>query len=120
MPRPLNDRNFGNAANTSIKVRYHNGTGLVQGYIVKQLGTKRFRVTTNGTDTFDVSLAQTTAAATTLTAGNATIQIAVHGGSTENILKLTSKLAYTTQGKVLSWQYAATSQAGTGRIERNT
>lgn len=121
MPRPLNDRNFGNAADTSIKIRYHNGTTIkTDGYIVKQLGTKRFRVTSNGTDTFDVTLAQNTSAAGTLTAGNCTIQIAVHGGGTENIMKLTSKLAYTTQGKTLSWQYAATTLAGQGRIERNT
>ena len=49
----------------------------------------------------------------------ATIQIAVHGGATENVMKLTSKLAYTTQGKTLSWQYAVTTLAGQGRIERN-
>lgn len=119
MPRPLNDRNFGNTAETSIKIRYHDGTSVVQGYIVKQLGTRRFRVTTDGTLTYDVTLAQSTATAATLTDGNCTIQITPHGGSTENIMRLAAKLAYTTQGKTLSWQYAATTLAGQGRIERN-
>ncbi len=119
MPRPINDRNFGNAANLSIKVRYHNGTSVTTGYIVKQLGTRRFRVTSNGTTTFDVTLAQTTGAATTLAAGLCSIVIVPHGGSSENVMRLNSKLAYTTQGKTLSWQYAATTQAGQGRIERN-
>jgi hypothetical protein len=120
MPRPLNDRNFGNAADTSIKIRYHNGSASVVGYIVKQLGTKRFRVTTNGTATFDVELAQNTSLAGTLTAGYATIRVTPHGGSTENIMKLTAKTAFTTQGSKVAWQYAASSLAGQGVIEKNT
>ena len=50
MGRPLNKRFFGvgTAAGNEIKVQFHNGTGSVKGYIVKQTGSKRF-VCSDGT-----------------------------------------------------------------------
>jgi hypothetical protein len=42
MGRPLNKRLFGANASNNIKVQFHNGTDSVKGYIVKQLGTKKF------------------------------------------------------------------------------
>ena len=119
MAHPINKRNFGSTANTTILIRYHNGTSAVTGYIVKQLGTDKFRVTTNGTAMFDVRLAQTTSAAGTLTAGFCTIRVTPHGGSAENVRRLLSRKAYTTQGSVVSWQYADTASAGQGAIEKN-
>ena len=47
MGRPLNKRFFGapTAGGNEIKVQFHNGTESVNGYIVKQLGSKKFRCT---------------------------------------------------------------------------
>lgn len=48
MGRPLNKRLFGvagvgpTATGNEIKVNFHNGTGVKEGYIVKQKGSKRF------------------------------------------------------------------------------
>jgi hypothetical protein len=42
MGRPLNKRLFGANASNNIKVQFHNGTASVRGYIVKQIGSKRF------------------------------------------------------------------------------
>jgi hypothetical protein len=42
MGRPLNKRLFDANASNNIKVQFHNGTESVRGYIVKQLGTKKF------------------------------------------------------------------------------
>jgi hypothetical protein len=42
MGRPLNKRLFGVNAKNNLKVQFHNGTESVKGYIVKQLGTKKF------------------------------------------------------------------------------
>ena len=120
MPRPLHKRNFSNAANTSIKVTYHNGSTTVTGYVVKQLGSKKFRVTTDGTTTFDVTLAQNSTLAGTLTAGYCTITCAPHGGGTKYIMNVTSKKCVTTDGSVYTWQYTATDAAGQARINRNT
>ena len=63
MGRPLNKRLFGvagvgpTAAGNEIKVNFHNGSGVKEGYIVKQLGSKKFRceeIETAGT--FDCTL----------------------------------------------------------------
>ena len=43
MGRPINKRLFTADANNNIRVRFHNGTSSVNGYIVKQLGSKRFK-----------------------------------------------------------------------------
>jgi hypothetical protein len=42
MGRPLNKRLFGATASNNIKVQFNNGTASVRGYIVKQLGARRF------------------------------------------------------------------------------
>ena len=46
MGRPLNKRFFGEptAGGNEIKVDFHNGTAVVEGSIIKQLGSKKFRV----------------------------------------------------------------------------
>jgi hypothetical protein len=43
MGRPLNKKLFGADSNNNIKVQFHNGTASVAGYIVKQLGNKKFK-----------------------------------------------------------------------------
>lgn len=43
MGRPLKKKLFGANANSNIKVQFHNGTGSVPGYIVKQLGSTKFK-----------------------------------------------------------------------------
>jgi len=49
MGRPVNKRYFGTptAGGKEIKVRYYNGTTDTTGWIVKQLGSKKFKVTNN-------------------------------------------------------------------------
>ena len=44
MGRPINKRFFGTptAGGNEIKVDFHNGTAVKEGYIVKQKGAKRF------------------------------------------------------------------------------
>ena len=44
MGRPLNKRLFGEptAAGSEIKVNFHNGSAVKEGYIVKQKGSKKF------------------------------------------------------------------------------
>lgn len=108
MPRPLHPRNFKNTSGSSIKINYHNGSTATTGYIVKQMGTDKYKVTSNGSVFFIVELAQTTDAAATLTAGYGTIVLTPYGGGpVQYVKKLTSKRALTTAGNVFSWGYAA-------------
>jgi len=64
MGRPLNKRFFGvagtgpTASGNEIKVNFHNGSAVKEGYIVKQKGSKRFVVEEIGTGgTFTCTLA---------------------------------------------------------------
>ena len=61
---PINSSNFGIHG---IAVNFYDGYKLVSGYIVKQLGQSKFRVT-DGYTTSDLTLAPTTAIASNLTA----------------------------------------------------
>jgi len=51
MGRPINKRYFSADANNNIRVRFHNGTASVNGYIVKQLGSKKFKCQEAGAST---------------------------------------------------------------------
>lgn len=51
MGRPLNKKYFGppTAGGSEIKCDFYDGSSVVEGYIVKQLGSKKFRVAAIGT-----------------------------------------------------------------------
>lgn len=108
MGRPINQSNFG-AEPGKIRVRFHNGTAVVTGYIVKQLGPVKYLVTADGTNNFTVDLVFTTAAAQALTAGQATIQITDANSVTKYVSKLMSASCNTTDGSTLSWTRGAAS-----------
>lgn len=102
MGRPINKRAHGLKAG-AIAVTYHNGTAAVAGKIVKQLGSNKY-LCTDGTTPAICSLAQTTAAAGTLTAGYMTVVIAKFGGGNENVSKfLSENQVLTTQGSRLTF-----------------
>ena len=62
MGRPINKRFFGEptAGGNEIKVDFHNGTAVVEGSIIKQLGSKKFRVQEIGASDTEYDLFLTT------------------------------------------------------------
>lgn len=94
---PLSKKYFG-ANYGSLAVEFHNGTAVVSGYVVKQIGTVRF-IVSDGTTNMICELAQTDDEATTLTEGLMTIKTA--GG--KFIKKLLSFQALTTDGEIINW-----------------
>lgn len=62
--RPLNNRFFG-VGNGKIAIIFHNGSNVVNGYIVKQMGTTSY-IVSDGTIKKQVWLAQDTATASML------------------------------------------------------
>lgn len=113
---PVSKVHFG-AAEGQIAVKFHNGTSAVTGYIVKQIGSKRYVVTADGTTNFTCTLASTTTAATTLTAGKMTIEITPHGGgAVQHVKNLSAFIAFTTEGNRLSWKLVDTTKAGEGKL----
>ena len=83
MGRPLNKRNFGTptAGGSEIKVNFHNGTAVKEGYIVKQKGSKKYvceEIGTAGEFTCTLATGKLPAA---LTAGE--MSISVQGSDSE-------------------------------------
>lgn len=97
MGRPLNKRLFGvagtgpTASGTEIKVNFHNGTAVKEGYIVKQLGSKKFRceeIETAGT--FDCTL-KTGVLPANLSAGEMSISVQGADSETYGVSKITGR-----------------------------
>ena len=97
MGRPLNKRLFGvagtgpTASSTEIKVNFHNGSAVKEGYIVKQLGSKKFRVEEIETPgTFDCTLA-TGKLPAALSAGEMSISVQGADSETYGVAKITGR-----------------------------
>jgi len=130
MGRPLNKRLFGvagtgpTASGTEIKVNFHNGSAVKEGYIVKQLGSKKFRCEEIGTaGTFDCTL-KTGVLPANLSAGE--MSISVQGADSETYLvskiagrKVTVSAPTATGSNALdglSLQYSLTAAASSGIV----
>ena len=93
MGRPLNKRLFGTptAGGNEIKVNFHNGSAVKEGYIVKQLGSKKFRVEEIETPgTFDCTLA-TGKLPAALSAGEMSISVQGADSETYGVAKITGR-----------------------------
>lgn len=124
---PINNKNFGAGAG-KLNVKFYDGSTVVTGIIVKQMGSTKYRVTkADGTGGKIVRLAQTTDELTALTAGTgpaaalraqlATIEVAIYGGATENVKKLTANHAITLQGSKVTYKRGvAATVAGQGDL----
>ena len=106
MGRPLNKRFFGapTAGGNEIKVQFHNGTASVNGYIVKQLGSKKFRCT-DGVTEKDCFL--TNVAGTDLTAGQMSIVVKDAANAIKQVTKISGRKVTVEGTTSIAWAYAA-------------
>jgi hypothetical protein len=112
--KPISNVNFGNVAG-KIKMSYHNGTTVVDGYIVKQIGTGRFVCAplANSTTQSTVVLASSTPAATTLTAGLGTIKGSEFGSNAvQHVSVIRGATCVTTEGHTYSWNIGDAAKPG--------
>ena len=115
MGRPLNKRFFGapTAAGNEIKVQFHNGTESVNGYIVKQLGSKKFRCT-DGVIEKDCFLVDKAAAA--IAAGEMSIVVKDDAGAVKQVTKIAGKRVTLDSGETIAWGFDSYNQV-TGAVE---
>ena len=106
MGRPLNKKFFGTPtpAGNEIKVQFHNGTGSVAGWIIKQVGAKRFKVT-DGSEIKVCSLVDKASAA--IAAGEMTITIN-DGGTARQVTKIAAKKVTLDTGTTINWDFTGT------------
>ena len=105
MGRPLNKRFFGapTAGGSEIKVQFHNGTTSVNGYIVKQLGSKKFRCT-DGVIEKDCFLVDKAAAA--IAAGEMSIVVKDDAGAVKQVTKISAKKVTLDTGATIAWNFS--------------
>ena len=105
MGRPLNKKFFGapTAGGSEIKVQFHNGTKSVNGYIVKQLGSKKFRCT-DGVIEKDCFLVDKAAAA--IAAGEMSIVVKDDAGAVKQVTKISGKKVTLDTGTTISWNFS--------------
>ena len=105
MGRPINKRFFGEpaAGGNEIKVRFRaTGETEANGWIVKQLGSKKFRCT-DGTNTEDCTLADK--AQGTLAAGDMTITVKDDGGTARQVTKIAGRKVTLDSGTSIAWTF---------------
>jgi hypothetical protein len=116
MGRPLNKRYFGTptAGGNEIKVQFHNGTASVNGWIVKQLGSKKFRCT-DGTETEDCVLVDKASAA--VAAGEMTITVKDDGGTARQVTKIAGRKVTLDTGASIAWNMSDSTSDGAVEME---
>ena len=133
MGRPINKRLFGAsgvgpiAGSTEIKVNFHNGTAVKEGYIVKQLGSKKFRVEEIGTaGLFDCTL-KTGVLPAALSATEMSITVLGADSETYGVAKITGRKITLAQpsatgsnaldGEAVQWKLTGSAASGIVRME---
>mgnify|MGYP001422217679 FL=1 len=130
MGRPINKRFFGvagtgpTASGNEIKVNFHNGSGVKEGYIVKQLGSKKFRVEEIETaGTFDCTL-KTGVLPAALSSGEMSISVQGVDSETYGVSKIAGRKVTVAQPSATgsnaldgtSIRWALTGAAATGLV----
>ena len=106
MGRPINKRFFGEptAGGNEIKVRYRaTGEAEANGWIVKQLGSKKFRCY-DGTNTMDCTLVDK--AQGTLAVGDMTITVKDDGGTARQVTKISGRMVTLDSGDKIAWNFS--------------
>ena len=105
MGRPINKRYLGEPTpgGNEIKVQFHNGTASVNGWIVKQLGSRRFRCT-DGTEIEDCVLVDKDSAA--IAAGEMSITVKDDTGTLKQVVKIAGRKVTTDTGESIKWNFS--------------
>ena len=117
MGRPLNKRYFGEptAGGNEIKVRFRaTGQTEANGWIVKQLGSKKFRCT-DGTNTEDCTLADVSQGA--LAVGDMTITVKDDGGTARQVTKIAGRKVTLDTGVTIAWNMSDSTTDGAVEME---
>jgi hypothetical protein len=133
MGRPLNKKFFANAttgpgAGDEIKVNFHDGAGVKEGFIVKQKGSKRFVCSETGTlDTLHTCVLKPSVLPAELTAGEMSISFKMDDAETYGVSKIAGRKvtlvapsatgANAYNGKSVPWNFATSTTDGAAQVE---
>ena len=114
MGRPLNKRYFGTGAGNQIKTRFQLAGTEYDGYILKQVGSKRYKVTDGAGHTGICTLVD--AADNSLSDNQMNVEVLLDNGTFARASKIYSRVAIVNGAKV-RWNFAANSTDGYARID---
>lgn len=117
MGRPINKRFFGTptAGGEEIKVRFRaSGQAEANGWIVKQLGSKKFRCT-DGTNTEDCTIVDKSSGA--LDEGDMTITVKDDAGTVKQVVKIAGRKVTLDSGESIAWNMSDSTTDGAVEME---
>ena len=133
MGRPLNKRLFGKAgvgptaAGNEIKVNFHNGTAVKEGYIVKQKGSKRFVCEEIETAGLFTCTLKTGVLPASLSAGEMAISFKMDDAETYTVSKIAGRKVTLSapsatgtnlyDGKSVAWNFSTSVADGAAQVE---
>jgi len=133
MGRPLNKRLFADAitgpgAGDEIKVNFHDGAGVKEGFIVKQKGSKRFVCSEAGvSDTVHTCVLTTGKLPSALAAGEMSISFKMDDEETYTVSKISGRKATLSapsatgsnayDGVSVAWNFATSLVDGAAQVE---
>lgn len=105
MGRPVNSRYFGSGSGNQIKVRFKTGGTEYNGYIVKQTGSKRFKVSDGiGHDLTGYLVNKSNGG---LDNGDIVINVLNDAGAFVQVTKLYNRVAITEGNQKIKWNFTA-------------
>lgn len=115
MGRPINKRFFGANAANNIRVRFHNGTASVNGAIVSQRGSKKFKCIDASGNTAVCSLVSV--ADGSLVAGQMTIKVKNDAGTVMYVTKISAHNVTASDGNRYPWNFSTSTSDGAVQTE---
>ena len=115
MGRPLNKRFFGANANNNLRVRFHNGTDSVDGAIVSQRGSKRFKCVDDAGTTAICRLVSK--ADGDLAAGEMSITVANDAGNNLFVTKIAARKITASDGNTYPWNFSTSTSDDAVQVE---
>ena len=105
MGRPVNKKYFGSGSGNQIKVRFKTGGTEYNGYIVKQTGSKRFKVSDgSGHDLTGYLVNKSNGG---LANGDIVVNVLNDAGSFVQVTKLFNRVAITEDNTKIAWNFTA-------------
>ena len=129
MGRPLNKRLFGTptAGGSEIKVNFHNGTAVKEGFIVKQKSSKKFVCQEIGTAGEHICTLTTSKLPAALAAGEMSISFKMDDAETYTVSKMSGRKATLSapsatgsnayDGKSVAWNFSTSVADGAAQVE---
>ena len=129
MGRPLNKRLFGTptAGGNEIKVNFHNGSAVKEGYIVKQKASKKFVCEEIGTSGEFTCTLKTGVLPAALSAGEMAISFKMDDSETYTVSKISGRKATLSapsatgsnayDGKSVPWNFSTSVADGAAQVE---